>query len=184
MASAPFPRSLEQAVMQGKVRGSVVRDSRPFGGRHERVCLFPAQEVLPQRGHGLRPHHGTAAQINVVEISEPRARLGPVGAKRSDSVQIQAGNRLVEMPWRTSQELRGRLLASGLDSLEDEFAAKGTSAPVVVDVTDKEPLLALVTAWIEAVGERRAVARGGLLDLRDALRDDLESPPPDLAGVN
>jgi hypothetical protein len=107
-----------------------------------------------------------------------------VGAKRSDSVQIQAGNRLVEMPWRTSQELRGRLLASGLDSLEDEFAAKGTSAPVVVDVTDKEPLLALVTAWIEAVGERRAVARGGLLDLRDALRDDLESPPPDLAGVN
>jgi hypothetical protein len=47
-------------------------------------------------------------------------------------VQIQTGNRLVEMPWRTSQELRGRLLASGLDSLEDEFAAKGTSAPVVV----------------------------------------------------
>jgi hypothetical protein len=107
-----------------------------------------------------------------------------VGAKGTDSVQIQTGHRLVEMPWRTSQELRGRLLASGLDSLEDEFAAKGTSAPVVVDVTDKEPLLALVTAWIEAVGEKPAAARGALLDLKDALRADLENPPPDPAGVN
>jgi hypothetical protein len=148
------------------------------------ASAFSQHKKYCHNGAWPSPHHGTAAQINVVEMSEPRARLGPVGAKRSDSVQIQAGNRLVEMPWRTSQELRGRLLASGLDSLEDEFAAKGTSAPVVVDVTDKEPLLALVTAWIEAVGERRAVARGGLLDLRDALRDDLESPPPDLAGVN
>jgi hypothetical protein len=84
-------------------------------------------------------------------LSERRARLGTVEAKRIDSVQIQTGNRLVEMPWRrTSQELRGRLLASGLDSLDDEFAAKGMSAPVIVDATDKESLLALVTAWIEA----------------------------------
>jgi hypothetical protein len=117
-------------------------------------------------------------------LSARRARLGTVTAKQIDSVQILAGNRLVEMPWRTSQELRGRLLASGLDSLEDEFAAKGTSAPVIVDATDKESLLALVTGWIEAVGKERAVARGGLLDLRDALRADLENPPPDLAGVN
>jgi hypothetical protein len=51
-------------------------------------------------------------------------------------------------------------------------------------VSDKEPLLALVTAWIEAIGEERALARGGLLGLRDALRADLENPPPDLAGVN
>jgi hypothetical protein len=117
-------------------------------------------------------------------LSERRVRLGTVEAKRIDSVRIQIGDRLVEMPWRTTQELRGRLLASGLDSLEDEFAAKGTIAPVVVDVTDKEPLLALVTAWIEAVGEERAVARGGLLDLRDALRANPENPPPDLARVN
>jgi hypothetical protein len=116
--------------------------------------------------------------------SERRARLGTLEAKRIDSVRIQTGNRLVELPWRTSQELRGRLLASGLDELEDEFAAKGTSAPVVLDVSDKEPLLALVTAWIEAIGEERALARGGLLGLRDALRADLENPPPDLAGVN
>ena len=147
------------------------------------ACFFHAQEVLPQRGMAFAPITGPLPR-SVGEISERRARLGTVGAKRIDSVQIQTGNRLVEMPWRTSQELRGRLLASGLDSLEDEFAAKGSSAPVVVDATDKEPLLVLVTAWIEAVGEMRAVARGGLLDLRDALRADLENPPPDLAGVN
>jgi hypothetical protein len=117
-------------------------------------------------------------------LSARRARLGTLEAKRIDSVQIQTGDRLVEMPWRTSRELRGRLLASGLDSLEDEFAAKGTSAPVVVDVTDKEPLLALVTGWIETVGEERAGALGGLLALREALRANPENPPPDLAGVN
>jgi hypothetical protein len=105
-----------------------------------------------------------------------------VETNRIESVRIRTGDRLVEMPWRTSRELRGRLLASGLDSLDDEFAAKGTSAPVV-DLTDKEPLLAVVTAWVEAVGEDQAVSRGGLLDLRDALRADLENPPPDLAGV-
>jgi hypothetical protein len=145
--------------------------------------FFPRTRSTATTGHGLRPITGPLPR-SVGEISERRARLGTVGAKRIDSVQIQTGNRLVEMPWRTSQELRGRLLASGLDSLEDEFAAKGSSAPVVVDATDKEPLLVLVTAWIEAVGEMRAVARGGLLDLRDALRADLENPPPDLAGVN
>jgi hypothetical protein len=142
------------------------------------------EQVLPQRGHAFRPHHGTAAEINVVEISERRARLGTVG--RSGSTRFRYRRAI------GSSRCRGARLRSsaapcsrgGLDSLGDEFAVKGTSAPVVVDVADKEPLLALVTAWIEAVGEKRAVARGGLLDLRDALRADLENPPPDLAGVN
>jgi hypothetical protein len=79
--------------------------------------------------------------------------------------------------------LRGRLLADGLDLLEDEFAAKGTSAPIVVDVNYKEPLLAVVLAWIEEVGEEQAVGRGGLLALRDALRADLAAPPdPPMGG--
>ena len=73
--------------------------------------------------------------------------------------------------------MRGRLLAGGLDLLEDEFAAKGTSAPIVVEVTYKEPLLAVVLAWIGEVGEGQAVALGGLLALRDALRADLAAPP-------
>jgi hypothetical protein len=147
-----------------------------------------SRPLQPQPLAGARRRSGSevleAREVSWWRLSEPRARLGTVEAKRIDSVRIQTGNRLVEIPWRTSQELRGRLLASGLDSLEDEFAAKGTSAPVVVDASDKEPLLAVVTGWIEAVGEERAVARGGLLDLRDALRADLENPPPDLAGVN
>ena len=61
--------------------------------------------------------------------------------------------------------------------LEDEFAAKGTSAPIVVEVTYKQPLLAVVLAWIGEVGEGQAVALGGLLALRDALRADLAAPP-------
>ena len=45
------------------------------------------------------------------------------------------------MPWQTAKQLRGRLLAADLYPLEDYFAAKGTSAPVVLDQADKEPLL-------------------------------------------
>jgi hypothetical protein len=52
-----------------------------------------------------------------------------MGARHNESVRIQTGDQLVEIPWKTAQELRGRLLASGLDSLDDQFAAKGTSAP-------------------------------------------------------
>jgi hypothetical protein len=100
-----------------------------------------------------------------------------MGVRRTDSVRIATGQGIVEIPWERSQELRGRLLAADLDSLEDEFAAKGTSAPIVVDLADKEPLLELVLAWIEAVGEEQAVALGGLLSLRDALRADLAAPP-------
>jgi hypothetical protein len=34
------------------------------------------------------------------------------------------------MPWHTAKQLRGRLLAADLYTLEDHFAATGTSAPV------------------------------------------------------
>jgi hypothetical protein len=97
--------------------------------------------------------------------------------RRTDSVRIATGQGNVEIPWESSQQFRGRLLAGGLDLLEDEFAAKGTSAPIVVEATDKEPLLAVVLAWIEDVGEEQAVALGGLLALRDALGADLAAPP-------
>jgi hypothetical protein len=100
-----------------------------------------------------------------------------MGTRRIDAVRIATSHGIVEIPWESSQELRGRLLAGGLDVLEDEFAAKGTSAPIVVEVTYKEPLLAVVLAWIEDVGEQQAVVLGGLLALRDALRADLAAPP-------
>jgi hypothetical protein len=43
-----------------------------------------------------------------------------MAARHNDSVQIQTGDLLVEIPWATSQELRGRLLASGLASTSSE----------------------------------------------------------------
>jgi hypothetical protein len=92
--------------------------------------------------------------------------------------RIQTSEELVEMPWHTAKQLRGRLLAADLYPLEDYFAAKGTSAPVVLDQADKEPLLLVVRAWVDEVGQEPAVALGGLLSLRDALRADLADPPP------
>ena len=100
-----------------------------------------------------------------------------MGTGRIDSVRIATSQGIVEIPWERSQELRGRLLAADLGSLEDEFAAKGTSAPIVIDLADKEPLLGLVLAWLEDVGEEQPAPLGGLLALRDALRADLVTPP-------
>jgi hypothetical protein len=77
------------------------------------------------------------------------------------------------MPWETSRELRGRLLAAGLETLDNQFADKGTSVPIILDRTDKEVLLAVLRPWIEQVGEEQAVAVGGLLALRNALQADL-----------
>jgi hypothetical protein len=106
-----------------------------------------------------------------------------MGTRRIASVRIATSHGIVEIPWESSQELRGRLLAGGLDLLEDEFAAKGTTAPIVIDPADKGPLLELVLAWIEDVSEEQAVALGGLLALRDTLRADLAAPPdPPVSG--
>jgi hypothetical protein len=55
----------------------------------------------------------------------------------STRFRIATSDQLIEIPWTTSQQLRGRLLAAGLDSLEDEFAAKGASAPIDFDLADK-----------------------------------------------
>jgi hypothetical protein len=102
-----------------------------------------------------------------------------IEARHINTVRIQTSEELVEMPWQTAKQLRGRLLAADLYPLEDYFAAKGTSAPVVLDQADKEPLLVVVGAWVDEVGQEPAVALGGLLGLRDALRADLAGPPPD-----
>ena len=76
-----------------------------------------------------------------------------IEAKRIDTVRIQTGEELVEMAWQTAKQLRGRLLAADLYPLEDYFAAKGTSAPVVLDQADREPLLLVVRAWVDEVGQ-------------------------------
>src|SRR6266550_2128686 len=109
-----------------------------------------------------------------------RYRLGvDREARHLNTVRIQTSEELVEMPRQTAKQLRGRLLAADLYPLEDYFAAKGTSAPVVLDQADKEPLLGVVRAWVDEVGQEPAVALGGLLGLREALRADLADPPSD-----
>ncbi len=60
-----------------------------------------------------------------------------MGTRRIASVRIATSQGIVEIPWETSRQLRGRLLAAHLDALEDEFAAKGASAPIVIDLADK-----------------------------------------------
>ncbi len=102
-------------------------------------------------------------------------------AKRINGVRIQTSDQVISMPWKTSRELRGRLLAANLDRLDERFANKGTSGPVILDDADKEPLLDVVRAWLAALGDEEAVALGGLLGLRDALQADLADPSPDWA---
>ena len=94
-------------------------------------------------------------------------------AKQIDFVRIETADQLVEMPWETSRELRGRLLAAGLETLDNQFADKGTSAPIILERTDKEVLLAVLRPWIEQLGEEQADAVGGLLALSNALQADL-----------
>ena len=94
-------------------------------------------------------------------------------AKQIDFVRIETADQLVEMPWETSRELRGRLLAAGLEALDNQFADKGTSAPIILERTDKEVLLAVLRPWIEQLGEEQADAVGGLLALSNALQADL-----------
>lgn len=94
-------------------------------------------------------------------------------ARRIDFVRIETADQLVEMPWKTSRELRGRLLAAGLETLDNQFADKGTSAPIVLERFDKEVLLEVLRPWIEQVGEDQVVTIGSLLALRNALQADL-----------
>jgi hypothetical protein len=55
---APFAAPTKAVGLQGKSRR--VRGSVSFGGSSGLVFLrlSPPHEVLPQRGHGLRPHQG------------------------------------------------------------------------------------------------------------------------------
>jgi hypothetical protein len=105
-------------------------------------------------------------------------RLAGLEASRINFVRIATDDQFVEMPWETSRELRGRLLAAGLDTLDNQFADKGTSVPIILDQADKEALLPVLSTWIEQIGDEQAVAREGLLALRDALQADLAEPHP------
>jgi hypothetical protein len=110
-------------------------------------------------------------------VQAPNVHRKSVGEPSPPTAASQLGCRSRSIDAHLTSSLRGRLLAAGLYPLEDHFAAKGTSAPVVVGQADKEPLLVVVPAWVDEVGQEPAVALGGLLGLRDALRADLADPP-------
>lgn len=91
-------------------------------------------------------------------------------AKRIDTVEIQTNDQLIEIRWKTSQQLRGRLLGTGFHSIEKKFADKGTSAPIELEPAEKEQLLGAVRACMQTLGDEKAHE---LLPLRNALKADL-----------
>jgi hypothetical protein len=92
------------------------------------------------------------------------------GPLRIDRIRDQ----VVHRSWATATELRGRLLAARLDSLEEQFADVGTSRPVILDRADLRPLYDVVKSWFDTVGFARAT--DGLAALEQALRLKLTSP--------
>src|SRR6266516_3563007 len=87
---------------------------------------------------------------------------------RIDRVRIQVANRVVELPWATALELRGRLLAAHLEELEDQVAQAGTSRPVILDRAHIRAVEEVVSRWFTEVGREGAPA--GLVALEEALR--------------
>jgi hypothetical protein len=85
-----------------------------------------------------------------------------------DRVRIQVANRVVEMPWATALELRGRLLAAHFEELEDQVAQAGTSRPVILDRADLAAVEDVVGRWFTEVGLEGAPE--GLVALEEALR--------------
>jgi hypothetical protein len=87
-------------------------------------------------------------------------------------VSIQTGSYLAQLRDETSQQLRGRLLAAGLESLSDQVADVEPGAIMTLDQADKQPLLDVVEAWVEGTGKQQ-LSSTGILQLREGLRIDL-----------
>lgn len=86
-------------------------------------------------------------------------------------------DQVVEIPWKTSSSCAEELISAGLHSIERQFAAKGTSAPIVLDRAQKKDLFGIVHVCMKVLGDEQARE---LLPLRNALLDDVEQLP--LAG--
>jgi hypothetical protein len=88
-------------------------------------------------------------------------------------VRIQTGSYVATLSDEASQQLRGRLLAVGLESLfRPARADLEPGAIIALDQPDKRPLLDVVEAWIEGAGEEQ-LSPTGILHLREGLRVDL-----------
>jgi hypothetical protein len=91
-------------------------------------------------------------------------------------VRIQIGSYVATLSDEAFQQLRGRLLAAGLESLSDQLANLEPGASIALDQTDKQPLLDVVEAWVEGAGEE-LLSPTGILQLREGLRVDLARTP-------
>jgi hypothetical protein len=87
-------------------------------------------------------------------------------------VSIQTGSYVAQLTDEASQQLRGRLLAAGLESLSDQFADVEVGATIRLDQADKRPLLDVVELWVGRTGEEQ-LSSTGVLQLREGLRSEL-----------
>jgi hypothetical protein len=90
-------------------------------------------------------------------------------------VRIRTGSYVAIVSDEASQQLRGRLLAAGLESLSDQLADLEPGAIIVLDQAQKRPLLDVVEAWTEGAGKKQLSPTG--LQLREGLRVDLARTP-------
>jgi hypothetical protein len=95
-----------------------------------------------------------------------------VRSPKINVVSIQTGASVAQLTDETSQQLRGRLLAAGLESLSDQFADVEVGAIIKLAQADKQPLLNVVEVWVRRTGEEQ-LSSTGILQLREGLRTDL-----------
>ncbi len=91
-------------------------------------------------------------------------------------VRIQTGSLVAILSDEASQQLRGRLLAAGLESLSGQLADLEPGAIIALNQPDKQPLLHVVETWVERTGEQQ-LSPTGILQLREGLRVDLARSP-------
>jgi hypothetical protein len=93
-------------------------------------------------------------------------------ADRLNRVQIPLSGGTIELPWKSREQLLGRMryLESARPTIEP-FEAVGASVPVKLAPTDKELLIEVINVWSNDVTIDGLPP--GVWDLRNALHDDL-----------
>jgi hypothetical protein len=64
------------------------------------------------------------------------------GREDSCAQPLRLLDQVVEISWKSSQQLRGLFVGAGHHAIARKFADKGTSTPVVVDETERNALRA------------------------------------------
>ena len=83
-------------------------------------------------------------------------------------VRVETSQTLVEIPWRSCQELLDRLRGERWPKIVDRFEAAGADLPVRLDTVEKDFLLRVLSGWLAEADRLPA----GLFELRRALLTD------------